>query len=256
MGRGILQLLPEAGAMRLTGAVASERSEALGRDAGVVAGGAPLGVSVTGELAPLLADADLVIDFSRGEIVASTLHCCARAGVALLIGTTGWSGELAGEMAEVARGIPLLVAPNTSLAVNVLLELVRTAARALGPEYDVEILEMHHRHKRDAPSGTALALGSAVAEVRGSSLQALRRDAAPGLERVRGSIGFASLRGGEVHGEHEVMFLGAGETLTLSHRSQDRAVFARGALRAGQWLVGKPPGRYTMHDVFFENSKA
>ncbi|HXN10944.1 MAG TPA: 4-hydroxy-tetrahydrodipicolinate reductase [Steroidobacteraceae bacterium] len=253
MGMNLLREWQRFPQLLLSGAVASSASPQLGADAAAAAGVASTGVAVSARLAPLLSTAQLVIDFSNATAAASNLSACAAARVPLLLGTTGLESSIEPLLMEAARHIPVLVAPNTSLGVNLLLELVRTAARCLPAQFDVEILEAHHRHKRDAPSGTAIELGQAVAAARGAATDAplLResagRRAAP---RTAGEIGFAVLRGGDVVGEHEVWFLGEGERLRLGHVATDRAVFARGALQAGVWLVSQPPGRYAMRDFF------
>jgi 4-hydroxy-tetrahydrodipicolinate reductase len=166
-----------------------------------------------------------------------------------LVGTTGLDAGVDPVAAAAAQRVPVLIAPNTSIGVTLLIELVRAAARALPAAYDIEIVESHHRAKRDAPSGTALALGRAAAEGRGASLESLRLPDARDGQRVEGGVGFAVLRGGDVVGEHELRFCGTGEALTLGHRATDRAIFARGALQAARWLVGRAAGRYQMLDV-------
>jgi 4-hydroxy-tetrahydrodipicolinate reductase len=252
MGTQLLRLLPGYPRLRLAGAVASERSAALGRDAALHAGALAGAVPVSAALPPLLQQADLVIDFSSPGAAAAHVAACAAARVPLLLGTSGLPRELEAPLAAAADVIPLLVAPNTSLGVNVLLELVRQAAQALPGSYDIEIVEAHHRDKLDAPSGTALALGEAAALGRGGKLAESAAYARHGLgsPRQAGQIGFGVLRGGDVVGEHEVWFLGDGERLLLKHSATDRSVFARGALLAGQWLAGRPAGRYGMRDVF------
>jgi len=259
MGRQIVRELAGGAPLRLVGAVASAASSSLGRDAGELAAAVPLGVPIAPvlRLRELLAGADVALDFSHGASVAAHLADCVAARVPLLIGTTGASATLEGQIDTAARSIAVLVAPNTSLGVNVLLELVRRAAQALPEEYDIEILETHHRHKLDAPSGTALALGAAAAEGRGGAALAERAvQARSGHEgaRVTGQIGFASVRGGDVVGEHQVMLLGAGESLGLLHRATDRAVFARGAIKAAAWLAGRTAGRYAMRDFLSSGS--
>jgi 4-hydroxy-tetrahydrodipicolinate reductase len=258
MGTNLLREWPHFPQLVLTGAVASAASPKLGTDAAQAAGAAPAGVPVSASLAPLLGSAQLVIDFSHAGAAESNLAACVAARVPLLLGTTGLEPSMAAQLTEAAQHIALLVAPNTSLGVNLLLELVREAARALPSDYDIEILELHHRHKRDAPSGTALALGQAAAEARGSALdtQGLRaQGGVRAVPRTAGQVGFAVLRGGDAVGEHEVWFLGAGERLRLGHVATDRAVFARGALRAGVWLARQEPGRYAMRDFFgFKNN--
>ncbi len=253
MGTNLLREWARHPQLQLTGAVASGASPQLGADAGAAAGVASTGVAVSARLAPLLATAQLVIDFSTAAAAAANLDACAAARVPLLLGTTGLDASIDPLLVAAARHIPVLVAPNTSLGVNLLLELAATAARSLPAPFDVEILDIHHRHKRDAPSGTALALGQAVAAARGASPEAQRLRQGAGLPagpRRTGEIGFAALRGGDVVGEHEVWFLGEGERVRLGHVATDRAVFARGALQAGLWLAGQPPGRYTMRDFF------
>lgn len=257
MGVNILRLLAHSPALTLIGAVASEHSAALGEDAMSHAGESAGGVRISAALPPLLAQAQLVIDFSTPQATAANLAACVAARVPLLIGTTGLARELQAPLAAAAESIALLVAPNTSLGVNLLLELVRQAAQALPAGYDIEILETHHRHKADAPSGTALALGAAAAAGRGGELarEAVYDRHGQNGERRLGQIGFAVRRGGDVVGEHEVSFFGDGERLSLRHCATDRAVFARGAVLAGQWLATQPPGHYAMKDVFINKNK-
>jgi 4-hydroxy-tetrahydrodipicolinate reductase len=251
MGTQMLRLLPEFPALTLVGAVGSERS------AGVAAGGGVDAISISAQLPPLLPRADLVIDFSTAAAAAGHLAACVGARVALLLGTTGLPPELAAPLAAAAEVIPLLVAPNTSPGVALLLELVRQTAQALPPGYDIEIVETHHRDKRDAPSGTALALGEAAAGARGTTLAAQAVYGRHGHSDTRApdQIGFSCLRGGDVVGEHEIWFLGNGERLLLKHAATERSVFARGALLAGQWLAGRAAGRYAMRDVFVSGYK-
>jgi 4-hydroxy-tetrahydrodipicolinate reductase len=254
-GTQILRSLPQFPGLHLVGAVSSDHSAALGMDAGERAGVGASGIAITAALPPLLASADLVIDFSSGRAAAASLAACAAAHVPLLIGTTGLPAELEGPLAVASRTIALLVAPNTSLGVNLLIELVRRAAAVLPTDYDIEVIEAHHRGKRDAPSGTALALASTAASARGDSLSeqaCFTRPREAGTRR-RGQIGFAVVRGGDVIGEHQVLFLGEGERLSLSHSATDRALFARGALAAAEWLAQQPPGRYVMADFLFKN---
>ena len=255
MGSEIVRQLADAASapLRLTGAVASRTSGSLGRDVGTHAGISALNVSIDEAscLPALLANADVAIDFSNGAAVGGHLAECVRARVPLLIGTTGAPESLAAQIDAATRSIAVLVAANTSLGVNVLLALVREAARALPYDYDIEIVETHHRHKLDAPSGTALALGEAAAQGRdGATLSDRAITARAGVRAARqeGQIGIASLRGGDVVGEHQVWLLGAGESLGLVHRVTDRAVFARGAVQAAAWLAGRTPGRYGMRD--------
>ena len=247
--------------VQVCAAVASPNSAALGKDAGELAGIGTLGVTVTCDLAAALAQADVAIDFSNAAATQSNLAACRGARKPLLIGTTGFALE--NELQAAAREIPLLVAPNTSLGVTLLIELVRQAAAALPPTFDIEIVEAHHRLKKDAPSGTALALGRAAAEGRGQPFAAAAQNAAsqPGTGARLGStarqgseIGFAVVRAGDIVGEHSVLFAGMGESLTLSHRATDRAIFARGALQAAAWLQARPAGQYFMRDLFTHKS--
>jgi 4-hydroxy-tetrahydrodipicolinate reductase len=191
----------------------------------------------------------VLVDFSAPAALPTSLERAMSAGIPILVGTTGLDATADRLIAETAKRVSVLRAPNTSLGVAVLSDLVERAAKALGPSWDIEILEMHHRMKADAPSGTALALGEAAARGRGTRLRAERGRDGTGLERNEGAIGFASLRGGTVAGEHDVVFAGTEERLILSHRAESRMIFARGALAAARFLVGKPVGLYTMHDV-------
>jgi 4-hydroxy-tetrahydrodipicolinate reductase len=193
--------------------------------------------------------ADVLIDFSSPAALQSSLDRAISAGVPILIGTTGLDESAVDRIAAAAKHIAVLRAPNTSLGVALLADLVERAASVLGPDWDVEIAETHHRIKADAPSGTALFLGEAAARGRGSPLEAERARLGTGLTRARGAIGFASLRGGTVAGDHDVLFLGPDERLVLSHRAENRIIFARGALAAARFLVGKPAGLYSMRDV-------
>ena len=192
---------------------------------------------------------NVIVDFSAPAALESSIERAVSAGTPILIGTTGLD-EAADELiAAASQKVAILRAANTSLGVALLNDLVERAARVLGPDWDVEIAETHHRMKADAPSGTALLLGEAAARGRGSPLQAERGRDGPGLNRKSGSIGFASLRGGTVAGDHDVMFLGPDERLILSHRAENRMIFARGALAAAAFLAGKPSGLYSMRDV-------
>ena len=196
-------------------------------------------------------DGDVLIDFSAPEALQASLARAVAAGMPILIGTTGLEPSADAEIAEATKRIAVLRAANTSLGVALMADLVERAARVLGDGWDIEILEMHHARKADAPSGTALALGEAAARGRGVSLadHSERGRDGTGLARVPGNIGFASLRGGTVAGDHDVIFAGPEERLILSHRAESRAIFAKGAIAAARFLKGKPPGLYTMRDV-------
>jgi len=252
MGEALLRAAPAFPRLNITAAVASPTSPRLGRDAGEVAGVGCLHLPITSDLPRALAEADVAIDFSSAAATRANLAACRAARKPLLICTTGFAAELDGSFAAAARDIPLLIAANTSLGVTLLLELVRIAARALPPSFDIGILDTHHRSKQDAPSGTALALGSAAREARQAAASAA--GPAAGEPHREGEVGFASVRAGDIVGEHTVLFAGPGEALSLTHRATDRGVFARGALAAALWLQSRPPGRYTMHDLLAQKT--
>jgi 4-hydroxy-tetrahydrodipicolinate reductase len=253
MGAELVKAVRNTPEAQLVAAVDRPGGDALGKDAGELAGIAMLGLQVSADLRSSLNNLDVVIDFSSASAVATTADACAAAGVALLVGTTGLDANTQQRLDAAATKVPVLVSANTSLALNVLLELVQRAARALPVAYDIEIFEAHHKHKVDAPSGTALALGDAAAA--GRDEQLVRpvglTGATPG-KRGAGGIGFSVARGGDVVGEHDVRFLGTGEQLRLSHVATDRAIFARGAVAAALWLAGRPAGRFRMADFLFD----
>ena len=192
---------------------------------------------------------DVLVDFSAPEALRDSLARAVSSGIPILVGTTGLGEEANAQIEDAAKSVAVLKAANTSLGVAILSDLVERAAKALGPDWDIEIVEMHHRMKADAPSGTALALGEAAAAGRGTPLKAERGRDGTGLKRQEGAIGFASLRGGTVAGEHDVIFAGPDERLILSHRAENRTIFARGALAAARFLAGKPAGLCSMRDV-------
>lgn len=250
MGLALLKAAPGFPQLLITGAIASPASLALGRDAGVLAGLGPTNLTVTSDLPQALSEADVAIDFSRAAATSANLAACRAARKPLLIGTTALDSELEPALATAAGEIALLVAPNTSIAVALLAELVRRAAHTLPRTFDIDVLELHHRTKRDAPSGTALALARAAADARGWPLPTTppAPAGAPAQGRPEGQVGIASVRAGDLVGEHTVLFSGPGEQLSLTHRANDREIFARGALTAALWLVSRPPGRYSMRD--------
>lgn len=232
-----------------------------------MAGGGKIGIQILGsggrmgraiasvaeardDVAVVGADPDVFVDFTAPEALASNLSAAVEAGKPILVGTTGLGDEHQRLLDEAAARVAVIHAPNTSLGISLLRHLVEEAAARLGTEWDIEIVEMHHKMKRDAPSGTALLLGAAAAKGRGRTLRDVARfDRIEGGEREEGSIGFAVLRGGSVAGEHQVIFAGEGERLELGHRAGNRLIFARGAIAAALWLAGKPAGRYAMSDV-------
>ncbi len=252
MGRSLIHAIHDSTEFELVGALASPDSPALGTDAGEAAGlNRRFGTLVTAEHAVALARAEVALDFTVAAAVSGNVAACVAGGCRLLVGTTGLDRATQSVLEDASARIGVLVAPNTSLGINLLVQLVERAAAALPPEYDIEVLEAHHRYKVDAPSGTALRLGEAAAAGRGEELAALAAPARAGATgpRREGSIGFAVVRGGDIVGEHTVLFAGPGERLELTHRAHDRLTFAYGALRAAEWLRGRAAGRYTMGDV-------
>jgi 4-hydroxy-tetrahydrodipicolinate reductase len=251
MGGELVRMLRGAEGMALAAAVERPGYPA-GQDAGAAAGLPPLGVLITDDLAGALARRpDVVLDFTTFEASAACAEACARAGVALVIGSTGFTPEARARVAAAARRVPIVLSPNMSVGVNAMFELVRRAAAALGDAYDVEIVEMHHRMKKDAPSGTAVRLAEVAAEALGRDPRADLRFQRSGMvgERPPREIGVQALRGGDVVGEHTVLFAGMGERLEITHRATSREQFARGAVRAARWVVGKPAGLYDMRHV-------
>jgi len=251
MGQMLVRTVSENASARLAGCIERPGHAWVGRDAGTAMGGAALGVTVTDDMATTLAGAQAVIDFTAPEASVAIAAEAAKAGVVHVIGTTGFSDAQLARIAAAAGQTVVIRAGNMSLGVNLLVQLTRKVAAALDADFDIEIVEAHHRHKVDAPSGTALMLGDAAAEGRGVALPAVAdrgRDGITGA-RARGHIGFSAIRGGDVVGEHDVIFAGDGERIVLRHVATDRAIFARGALRAALWGQGQAPGEYSMVDV-------
>jgi 4-hydroxy-tetrahydrodipicolinate reductase len=246
MGQSLVEALRETPAFKLSGAIASRQSPRLGQEA--AGKGAGTGVTITDDVLQGLRGAAVAVDFSVGDCVAAHAGACAAANIPIVIGATGFDAASREALARSARDIPVLIAPNTSIGANVVAQLVSLAAARLGPAYDAEIIEAHHRMKRDAPSGTALALGEAVAKARGVPLRDVMSCDKAG-PRGPGSIGISSLRGGDIVGDHTVIFAAAGERIEITHRATDRLTFARGALRAAEWLLGQPAGLYGMEHV-------
>ncbi len=251
MGTQIVRTVRATEGMGISGAVERPGAHGVGQDAGVLAGIGPIGVVVVDDLAKSLAGADVVVDFTSHEASARHAEVCAERGVPAVIGSTGFTPEAKARVAAAAKKVPVVLAPNMSVGVTVLFELVRQAAKVLGDGYDVEIVEIHHKKKRDAPSGTAVRLGEVAAEALGRDPKDALAFARHGIlgERPPWQIGVQTLRGGDVVGEHTVFFCGEGERLELTHRAASREQFARGAIRAAQWVVGRPPGLNDMADV-------
>jgi 4-hydroxy-tetrahydrodipicolinate reductase len=251
MGRMLVPLLVASGDLRLSGALAAAGDAAIGHDAGVLAGTGSLALGITADVDRALEGAAVAIDFTLPIPSLEHARRCRARSLPLVIGTTGHDEAARQVLAEIAESIPIVLAPNMSLGVNLLFKLAELAARALGAEYDAEIVEAHHRHKVDAPSGTALGLGRAVASGRGTTLEQSALPPRQGSTgpRPSGGIGFAVLRGGDIVGDHRLIFAGPGERVELAHHAEDRSGFARGALVASRWVVGRPPGLYSMMDV-------
>ena len=250
MGRTNLRAVLDAG-LELVAGVESPGHDALGRDLGTLAGGEPIGRAVTADAAAAIRAADAAIEFSGPAATVAHAEVAAAAGCAHVIGTTGLGAEDEAALAAAAERTPIVYAPNMSRGVTLLMELVETVARALDDEFDVEVFELHHNRKVDAPSGTALGLGRAAARGRGVALDDVAERGRDGVTGARapGRIGFAALRGGDVVGDHTVYVAGPGERLELTHRATDRAIYGRGAVQAARWAVGRAPGLYGMADV-------
>jgi 4-hydroxy-tetrahydrodipicolinate reductase len=251
MGRTLIHAVAATKGVTLAGAVEAADSAVIGRDAGELAGLGPNGVKVVSDVAPLLKGTDGLIEFTSPAVTLALAELTASAGIVHVIGTTGHSAEQEAVIAKAASRAPIVKSGNMSLGVNLLAALVKRVAQTLDQDYDIEILEMHHNKKIDAPSGTALMLGHAAAAGRGVDLGQRSVRGRDGLTHARspGDIGFASLRGGTVVGEHTVIFAGPAERVELTHRAEDRMIFARGALHAALWARGKKPGLYSMADV-------
>jgi 4-hydroxy-tetrahydrodipicolinate reductase len=250
MGSQIVRLVRQGEGLALHAAV-ERPGFPPGTDAGVPAGLGPIGVAIGDDLGKALAGAHVVVDFTGPEASAGHAELCAERGVAIVIGSTGFAAETRARVEAAAKKIPVILSPNMSVGMNVLFELVRQAATALGEAYDVEILDLHHKKKRDAPSGTAEMLAEVAAHALDREMAASVAYVRHGIlgERPPWQIGVQTLRGGDVVGDHTVYFLGDGERLELTHRATSREQFARGAIRAAAWLPGRKPGIYDMADV-------
>jgi 4-hydroxy-tetrahydrodipicolinate reductase len=251
MGQALVRCSRRLEGVAIAGAVETAGHAALGRDAGVVAGIGELGVKVTDDLRAAIAGADAVIDFSVREAAPANVRAAAELRRAYVLGTTGLNDGERAAVQRAAQTVPIVWAPNMSLAVNLLFALVEKAAGVLGPDYDIEIVEMHHRFKKDAPSGTALRLGEKAAAGRGQAFASVANYGREGQvgERPRGQIGIHAVRGGDAVGDHTVLFATEGERLELTHRATSREAFAMGALHAARWVVSQRPRLYDMQDV-------
>ncbi|QBF33750.1 4-hydroxy-tetrahydrodipicolinate reductase [Thalassococcus sp. S3] len=251
MGQMLIRMIAESDKADLAGVVERQGHDWIGQDAGEAMGGAPLGLTVTDDPLEAFARAQAVIDFTAPEATLEFAALAAQARAVHVIGTTGMSDAQLEQLKPAARHAVFIRAGNMSLGVNLLVQITKQVARALGEEFDVEVIEAHHNRKVDAPSGTALMLGEAAAEGRGVRLDDVAERGRDGITGARqsGQIGFSAIRGGDIVGEHDVLFAGPGERIVLRHVASDRALFARGALRAALWGQGQPPGEYDMIDV-------
>lgn len=251
MGQVLVRLIGETAGLALAGALTEPRDPAMGKDAGALAGLEPVNVPVTASVDDALRDVHGIVDFSSPDATVALARTAAEQGQFHIIGTTGLTGAQDRDIAKAAERTPIVYAGNFSLGVNLLVGLAEKVAAALDESFDIEVVEMHHRMKRDAPSGTALMLGEGAARGRGKALNDIADRGRDGLTGARdeGHIGFAALRGGTVVGEHTVIFAGPSERIELTHRAEDRSIFARGALTAARWAHGRSPGLYAMADV-------
>src|SRR5437763_54324 len=251
MGRMLIADIMTSETCVLAGGAAKPGSAAIGQDLGELAGIGRIGMAATGDARQVLRDSDVAIDFTNPEATDAYATLAAELVRPIVIGTTGLSGEQETAIRHAAERVPVVWAANTSLGINLLFGLVEQVAARLGPEWDIEIMEMHHKAKVDAPSGTALALGRAAAAARGVAFDEVAQRGRDGItgRRKSGASGFAALRGGDNIGEQHAMFAGGGELLALVRRATNRAIYAKGAVRAARWLIGRPPGLYGMKEV-------
>lgn len=251
MGQMLLKMLAQAPGVLVVGGTERKGSPALGMDLGALAGTDPFGITVNDDPAGLFESADVVIDFTNPSATATHAGFAAKGGTAHVIGTTGLDSDQQAAVARAAQRAPIVMAANMSLGVNLLEQVIEQMARILDSDWDIEIVEMHHRHKVDAPSGTALILGEAAARGRGTTLRRVAKRGRDGQTgpRAKGEIGFAAIRGGDVVGDHTVIFAVDGERVEVTHKASSREIFARGAVKAVLWAAGKTPGLYTMKDV-------
>ena len=251
MGTAVVRAIQQSAGMALVAAIDKPGSPRLGKDAGEISAAGNLGITVSDKIEPYLKPGTVIIDFTRPEASLTYIRAAAKKAVPIVIGTTGFDPRQIAEIKRLSRRTPALLSANTSLGVNVLVSLLGTAAKMLGDDYDVEIVEAHHRFKKDAPSGTALALGRAITGALSRDLDKVGIHGRKGIvgERSKKEIALLSVRAGDIVGEHTVIFGGIGERLEFIHRAHSRDTFAHGAIRAAQWLARQNPGLYGMHDV-------
>jgi 4-hydroxy-tetrahydrodipicolinate reductase len=251
MGGRIIVAVNEAEGVELTGALERPGHPMLGLDAGMLAGTGPLGVKVVDDINTVVEGCDVMIDFTTPKVSLKNLEVCGLKKKAIVIGSTGFTSEERTLAKELAKDIPVVLAPNMSVGVNVCFKVLADVARILGEDFDVEIVEAHHRLKKDAPSGTAVRMGEVVAEALGRDYRQVANCHREGItgERTREEIGMQTIRGGDIVGEHTVYFIGQGERIELTHRAHTRDMFSRGSVRAAKWVVSQQPGLYDMQDV-------
>ncbi len=251
MGARIINIIRETPGIELSGALERSGHPALNKDAGIFSGGGHLGVAITSDLEQIIGGADVVIDFTSAETSIENLKVVSRAKKGIVIGSTGFTPAQMEEVRETTQDIPCVLSANMSVGVNVMLKVLQDTARILGDDYDVEIVEAHHRLKKDAPSGTAMMLARCLSDALGRNLDDVGVYARHGIigERSKKEIGIQTIRGGDIVGDHTVYFAGTGERLEFTHRAHTRDNFAKGAVRAALWVVGKEPGLYDMQDV-------
>ncbi len=251
MGLRIAQLIRETEGIELAGGFEHPEHSKIGRDLAELTGGAPTGISVRGRIEEIFEGSDVIVDFTNAEASLNHLKSASRAGKPMVIGSTGFSGERMEEAAGLASAVPCVISPNMSIGVNILFKMVADAARLLGEGFDIEIVEAHHRFKKDAPSGTAMKLAQLISQSLGRDLGKVGVYARHGIigERTPTEIGIQTVRGGDIVGEHTVIFAGLGERIEITHRAHSRDNFARGAIMAAKWVVQQPPGLYDMSDM-------
>ena len=251
MGCRLVSLIKDSTALMLAGALEGNGNSALGEDAGEIAGSGRAGIPITDDLSALMERGEVVIDFSSPEATLAHMHTAVTHRCAMVIGTTGFSDAALEELKHLAKQIPCVLSPNMSVGVNLLYKVVGEMAKTLGEDYDIEVIEAHHRLKKDAPSGTALKIAEVLARSVNRDLHQVGVYARKGLigERTKGEIGIQTIRAGDIVGDHTVLFGGMGERIEVTHRASNRDTFARGALRAARWVVRQPPGLYDMMDV-------
>ncbi|MCX7988808.1 MAG: 4-hydroxy-tetrahydrodipicolinate reductase [Thermodesulfovibrio sp.] len=251
MGSRIIALSKEYEELKLVGAIESKTNPKIGSDAGVVAGIGPLGVEIMADLKKIIKNTDVVVNFTSPEATLEHLEIVKKSKKPIVIGTTGFSNEQILKIQKISKEIPIVLSPNMSIGVNLLFKILKDVAKVLGDDYDVEIVEAHHRMKKDAPSGTAIKMAKVIAEALGRNFDEVAVYARKGIigERTKKEIGIQTVRAGDIVGEHTVMFGGLGERIEITHKASSRDTFARGALKAAIWLYGKPAGFYDMGDV-------